>query len=721
MRPEILAPVGSKEALDAALAAGCDAVYFGLPSFGARAFANNFDLQTTKEVIEKCHLCQIKVYITMNTILYEDEIEEAYKMAKAVHEYGVDALIIQDLGFIHLLHHRLPNLVLHASTQLSVSHPYQIEQLKKLGVKRVVLARECTKEQIQACVNTGIEIEVFIHGAHCICYSGQCYFSSVYYGRSGNRGMCAQPCRMKYALYADGKKVETQGEYILSPKDLSLIDQVQTLEDMGVCSLKIEGRMKSASYVYESVSQVKKVLDGQSRSSSDRENLMVTFNREYSKGHMFDACGKEFMNTLASNHQGIPVGKVVQVKKNHIWMDLTRDLHQNDGIRFERENIGCNVNFMYDKKHKLISSMPRNNRVEIEGPLGVHVGSLVRKTLDYELNRSIEKQISQTNRQTPVCAIVTCMDINQPMRMQVYNGVHSVEVITKEKSVEALKRATNEETLNKQFSKTKDSWAYFDKIEYHLGKNLYFPISVMNQLRRMALEALKEAVLKQAPLIEQEYTYCPEKTTTSFDLIEINEKNQKIQQEGVFVSEMFHDVSVKEKSNLVHVDGLINAHFGKGRIVDSLNVSNSYAVAALLEMGYESVVLSDECDLYQVQELMQGFKSRYHFVAPVYKTIYQKRRLMTMKHCPVNMACKDGQRKNCGLCHMHHFEIEGLDGKRVFCLGDHDCNMRLYDVHTENEIQQKEAYEACGITHFRFVFTNESSDDVERVFKAYNR
>ena len=133
MKPEILAPVGSMEALNAALAAGCDAVYFGLPSFGARAFANNFDLKTTKEVIERCHLCGVKVYITMNIILYEDEIEDAYNMAKKVHSFGVDALIIQDLGFIHLLHHRLPNLVLHASTQLSVSNPYQIEQLKREG------------------------------------------------------------------------------------------------------------------------------------------------------------------------------------------------------------------------------------------------------------------------------------------------------------------------------------------------------------------------------------------------------------------------------------------------------------------------------------------------------------------------------------------------------------------------------------------------------------
>ena len=233
MRPEILAPVGNREALEAAIAAGCDAVYFGLPVFGARAYAKNFSLEETEEIIKKCHLLNIKVYITMNTVIFEDEMEEAYALAKRLHEMDVDALIIQDLGLLHLLHHRLPDLVLHASTQLSVSKPNMIEKLKQLGVQRVVLARECTMDEIRACVETGMEIEVFIHGAICICYSGQCYFSSVRYDRSGNRGMCAQPCRMPYTLYQDNALVGRE-LYYLSPKDLSLIDQVKELEEMGV-------------------------------------------------------------------------------------------------------------------------------------------------------------------------------------------------------------------------------------------------------------------------------------------------------------------------------------------------------------------------------------------------------------------------------------------------------------------------------------------------------
>ena len=666
-----------------------------MPSFGARAFANNFDLETTKEVIERCHLCGVKVYITMNTILYEDEMEDAYNMAKMVHLFGVDALIIQDLGFIHLLHHRLPNLVLHASTQLSVSNPYQIEQLKKLGVQRVVLARECTKEE--------------------------CYFSSVHYGRSGNRGMCAQPCRMKYSLYEDGNKVDTHGDYVLSPKDLSLIDEVNTLADMGVCSLKIEGRMKSAPYVYESVSQVKKVLENMERSHLDEQNLRVTFNREYTVGHMYGASGKELMNSKTCNHQGIEIGRVVKVNKNKICIQLSQGLHQNDGIRFERENLGCHVNFMYDKKQKLISFMPKNNTVLIEGPVGVHVGSIVRKTMDSELNKTIEEKIRTSNRQSIVNAVVSCSAVGKPMVMEVYNDSTKISVSTEIDSVHALKRATDEETLNKQFSKTKDSWASFGRIEYHLGEDIYFPISVMNQLRRDALEKMKKACLKQEMLVEKEYSYVPTESKTAFDLFEINSMNQKVDDSSSYVSEMLNNENVINKSNITGVDGFVNAHLGKGKIVDSLNISNSYGVAAILEMGYESCVISDECDKYQVEALMKAFLNRYHFDAPVYKTLYQKRRLMTMKHCPVNTALKDGKRVGCGLCHSHRYELEGLDGKRVFLLGDKDCHMRLYDVNIMDEIENRKEYESYGIKHFRFVFTDENQEEVKTAFKAYNR
>ena len=376
---------------------------------------------------------------------------------------------------------------------------------------------------------------------------------------------------------------------------------------------------------------------------------------------------------------------------------------------------------MYDKKQKLISFMPKNNTVLIEGPVGVHVGSIVRKTMDSELNKTIDEKIRTSNRQSIVNAVVSCSAVGKPMVMEVYNDSTKISVSTEIDSVHALKRATDEETLNKQFSKTKDSWASFDRIEYHLGKDIYFPISVMNQLRRDALEKMKEACLKQEMLVENEYHYVPQKSKTSFDLFEINSMSQKVDDSSCYVSEMFNSNQILEKSNITSVDGFVNAHLGKGKIVDSLNISNSYGVAAILEMGYESCVLSDECDKYQVEALMKAFLNRYHFDAPVYKTLYQKRRLMTMNHCPVNTALKDGKRVGCGLCHNHRYELEGLDGKRVFLLGDKDCHMRLYDVNIMDEIENRKEYESYGIKHFRFVFTDENQEEVKTAFKAYNR
>lgn len=237
----------------------------------------------------------------------------------------------------------------------------------------------------------------------------------------------------------------------------------------------------------------------------------------------------------------------------------------------------------------------------------------------------------------------------------------------------------------------------------------------------MLLKKMKEACLKQEPLVEKEYSYIPQESKTSFDLFEINSMNQKVDDSSCYVSEMFNSNQILEKSNITSVDGFVNAHLGKGKIVDSLNVSNSYSVAAILEMGYESCVISDECDKYQVEEIMKGFSNRYHFDAPVYKTLYQKRRLMTMKHCPVNTALKDGKRMNCGLCHHHRYELEGLDGKRVFLFGDKDCHMRLYDVNIMNEIENRKDYESYGIKHFRFVFTDENQEEVKTAFRAYNR
>lgn len=416
---EILAPVGSMEVLEAAIQAGCDAIYCALPSFGARAYANNFTWEQMKEVLARCHSLNIKVHVTMNTLLFEQEIEQAYQQAKRLHEMGVDALIVQDLGLIHLLHERLPELVVHASTQLSVTQVEQIEHLKALGVKRVVLARECSLEQVKAAVQTGMEVEVFVHGAICICYSGQCLFSSIEYDRSGNRGMCAQPCRMPYKLYQDGKPVLENEQYFLSPKDLSLIEQVKELEELGVCSIKIEGRMKSREYVYECVHQVYEVLHGKTLGKKELKELQVTFNRGFTKGHLYDQRGNALMNTQTSNHQGILIGHVIGQNGKRVRVKLQDSLYQNDGIRFVWKTgaLGFRLNYLYDTQGKLIAQAKAGQIVEINMKDRLPAQTKVLKTIDATLQKEIEQTIEKKQRKVSVSCHLACKGPGYPLSL----------------------------------------------------------------------------------------------------------------------------------------------------------------------------------------------------------------------------------------------------------------------------------------------------------------
>ena len=720
MRPEILAPAGNEEALMSAIKAGCDAVYFALPNFGARAYAQNFTLEKTKEMIEYCHLHDVKVYITMNTVMFEDEMEEAYECAKALHEMNVDALIIQDLGFIHYLHHRLPNLELHASTQLSTSNPVMIEQLKKIGVKRVVLARECTIEEIEACAKTGMEIEVFVHGALCICYSGQCYFSSLRYNRSGNRGMCAQPCRMPYTLMEDGKEVKCDGDYLLSPKDLSLIQKVTELSRAGVCSLKIEGRMKSKEYVYQSVSLVKKALDKQKITPKDFERLNVAFNRGHTYGHTYKDYGKNLMNYSSSNHQGIDIGKVIKIKNKRIHVLLDKELNQNDGIRFVTNNQqeGCRVNFLYDEKGRLVNHVDAKKVCQLDVLPNVKVGSVVKKTIDFKYEEEMNRILKENSRQVPIDIQFTCYGVGDTLECIASDGKHTVTCHSTHVATRAMNRETDEEVLRKQFSKTKDSWGYFRSMMFDLEPEIYFSISDMNQLRRDVLDRLEQKRIQVPSIVEKEYDFTCEPIDHVENIMEVQTKNQICAFDGMVISELVP--FTKKKGNITEVDGDVLAHLGNGKIIDSnMNVTNSYAVAALLEMGYENVVVSDECSFESLEKMMKAFKNRYGFDAPVIKTVYQKRRLMTMNYCPVNTVLKDGSRQNCGLCHSHRYELISKDKTASLCLGDRNCHMRLFDERAEDLLDLIPSYKEIGIKGYKIIFVDETSDEINVILSKY--
>ncbi|MEE0944376.1 MAG: DUF3656 domain-containing protein [Clostridia bacterium] len=281
---ELLAPAGGKAALVAAVQSGADAVYLGADRFSARSGADNFTLDSLGEWIDYCHLRGVLVHLAANTLVKERERADFIHYVSEAYRMGIDAVIIQDLGMAERIKELMPEIVLHASTQMTTTTAEGVKALQERGFSRVVLSRELTKAEIESIrKNTTAELEVFVHGALCFSYSGQCLMSSIIGQRSGNRGMCAQPCRLPYELQKNGKYLD-EG-YLLSPKDLSLLDHIKELKDMGIDSFKIEGRLKNAAYVATAVGVYRKALDGKEVTEEDRKALLDTFNRSgFSKG-----------------------------------------------------------------------------------------------------------------------------------------------------------------------------------------------------------------------------------------------------------------------------------------------------------------------------------------------------------------------------------------------------------------------------------------------------
>lgn len=315
---ELLSPAGNMETLLAAIKGGCDAVYLGGKAFGARAFAKNFDDNELKEAVKICHLYGVKIYVTANILVYENEIKEFLNYLKFLYEIGVDAVIMQDLGMMALAHKLIPNLEIHASTQINCHNKESIDFLKKIGVSRVVLARELSSEEIKD-LGSKMEIEVFVHGALCVSYSGNCLFSSLNGGRSGNRGMCAGSCRLPYDLLKDGKEVKEDGKYLLSTKDLCLASNLKDVLDLGVSSLKIEGRMKSPEYVEYVTHVYRRLIDEYYKNGNPQIrkeeilNLKKLFNRTFTAGYMFD---DNIYNIKSPNHLGSYLGEIIKIEKD---------------------------------------------------------------------------------------------------------------------------------------------------------------------------------------------------------------------------------------------------------------------------------------------------------------------------------------------------------------------------------------------------------------------
>lgn len=505
MIPEILAPAGSMEALRAAVFAGADAVYLGGGRFGARAYADNFTEGALLEAIEYCHIYGVKVYLTVNTLFRDAEIKELYSYLSPLYEAGLDAAIVQDLGVMVYIHEQFPDLPIHASTQMSITTKYPYKLLKKYGVTRIVPARELSMEEIRQ-LKSGDdipEVEVFVQGALCYCYSGHCLMSSMLGGRSGNRGRCAQPCRLPYTLCGENEKslMEQKGKYLLSTKDLCGLEAVPELIQAGVDSFKIEGRMKKPEYVAACVRSYRKVVDAyvkhnlsNSLIETCKNEMAEVFNRGgFTDGYYHQKNGRSMMSTHAPGNEGVYVGVVENVKKNKVEICLSKDVEKGDilVLKGEKEPITLTCNADRKKNSRLTLNAPKS----WEQNKGKKVFRMRSAILEEELSR-----YATTDRQLPIEGKAKFL-VGRPASLTVFGQCGNQEYrITVEGAIveSASKNPLTIATVRDKIGKTGNTRYYFEKLDVDIAENVFYPLKELKELRRNAIRQLEDTICGQS-------------------------------------------------------------------------------------------------------------------------------------------------------------------------------------------------------------------------------
>lgn len=503
---ELLSPVGDFECLKAAVQNGANAVYLGASSFNARYSATNFNLEELAQAIDYAHLRNVKVFLTLNTLIKNDEFNDALNLAKHAYNLGIDSIIIQDLGLANYLLKKLPDLPLHASTQMTCHNLSGAKYLENKGFKRIVLARELSLAEIEYIKsNVNCEIEVFTHGALCISYSGQCLYSSLIGGRSGNRGKCAQGCRLPYTLLENDIMLDKG--YLLSPKDLCSLEILPELINTGIDSLKIEGRMKTPEYVATVTRIYRKYIDKIYNNEpyiideQDKIDLLQVFNRGgFSTGHLSNKPNKELIFKEKPNNLGIFIGNVSNYNSNkgHISLILQNKLSIGDTVTFENENTKYTVSELMQGNNNLSTAQP-NSKVTIGRMKGnIKSGDKIYRLSSKELINNVKNICLTENIKQPINATLT-LKLDKPIELEISDEKNNkVNVKSNEKPEIAINTPITKERLEKQLNKLTDTPFYFKNIKINLEKNLFLPhISTINELRRNAINEYSKIILSK--------------------------------------------------------------------------------------------------------------------------------------------------------------------------------------------------------------------------------
>ena len=620
---ELLAPAGNMENLKYAVMAGCDAVYLGLKKFGARAFSSNFSDNEFIEAVNYCHLYGVKVYVTLNTIIYDYEVEDFLKTVDFIHKNNVDAVLIQDLGMLDLVRKTYPNLEVHASTQMHIHNLDGVKILEKLGIKRAVLARETSIDIIKYIKeNSNIELEVFVHGALCVSYSGECLMSKFIGGRSGNRGECAGACRLSYDVVDCNNNILNKNKYPISTKDLNTIYYIDKLIESGVASLKIEGRMKSKEYVYMVVKLYRDTIDNYYKTGkvivneNDLLKLKKIFNREYTKGFLFNINNNELINSYRPNHMGVNVGKVLNYKNGYATILLTDHVSIGSGLRVLSKNnkdVGILVNEFY-KNNKLVKDAYKDDIISIKVHDKVFKDDIVVITNDKSISNDIEDYIKNNKRKVLISGKVSCkLGI---ITLEVSDGVNKV-VVSSNNVFKSINKSTTKEDISVKLNKLVNTVYKFNSLDINIDSNLFIPLKEINGLKNDMVMLLNDKRLYKNNYVKSKYyidlpDFKKEELITCYTN-NINNLDKKYDIVYTDKNCLPRVIDKYENYNNVMIGELGGFNKCNNVTTDvSFNVVNSYAVAFLHSMGASCVTLSYEMTDTDIENLVNSYINRYN-------------------------------------------------------------------------------------------------------------
>ena len=627
MNHELLVPAGDMACLHQAVYNGADAVYISGMNFGARKFATNFTSEELVEAIKFCHLYGVRLFVTMNTLIKNNEVDSFVEQARFLHKNGVDALIVQDFGMICLLRKKFPNLEIHASTQVNNSSKDTCRLLYDLGVKRVVFSRELSIDEINN-IDIPIEKEAFIHGALCVSYSGCCLMSSMLGGRSGNRGECAGCCRLPFSLMNNDRIIKNN-KYLLSMKELNTSSRINDLLNSSIFSFKIEGRMKSPLYVGFITNFYRRLIDGEDINfEEETDKLKTIFNRDFTVGHIFHEEGIDLINSSSPNHIGLRIGNA-SIKKDKIKLvlDDNQVLSQFDAIRFLNSKKGMIVNYLYDKNMNLCSST--SGICYVDNKVNLTRDDILTKTHSTLLEK--EYSFVEDKRKIEIDFNVYAK-IGEDLVISVSDGVNTIteKGNTVDKSINA---PTTKDTFIKQLSKVGDTVFKVNDIVFDIDTDIFVQIKAINEIRRSLLDKLTNIRMNtKVEFKENDFSFEKNNNSSNNSIVcSVNDEDQlkvcldkKVDRVYVkdidlynkykdydnvylFINRCLYDYSEYKNKKIVVSDLFDYSDYNAfGNY--SLNVTNIYTAYFLKKIGLINIPLSVELNSDEIFDFISKYK-----------------------------------------------------------------------------------------------------------------